>query len=138
MGTIYISRRETFSAAHRLYIEEWSDSRNLEVFGKCSNPNWHGHNYILRVTVKGEVQQDTGFVMNLRVLSQLIKEEVLDYVDHKNLNLDVPFMKGIQPSTENLAVAIWHVLEPKVKSFGAILHEVEIGETEKNSVRYRA
>lgn len=138
MGTIYISRREAFSAAHRLYIEEWSDSRNLEVFGKCSNPNWHGHNYILRVTVKGEVQQDTGFVMNLRVLSQLIKEEVLDYVDHKNLNLDVPFMKGIQPSTENLAVAIWHVLEPKVKSFGAILHEVEIGETEKNSVRYRA
>lgn len=136
MGTIYISRRETFSAAHRLYVEEWSDAKNMEVFGKCSNPNWHGHNYVLRVTVKGDVMQDTGFVMNLRILSQLIKDEILDQVDHKNLNLDVDFMQGIQPSTENIAVAIWNLLDAKVKNYGATLHEVEIGETEKNSVRY--
>lgn len=136
MGQVYITRRESFSAAHRLYVSDWSDEKNDAAFGKCSNPNWHGHNYVLKVTVKGEPDPISGFVMNLRLLSQLIKEYVLDHVDHRNLNVEVSFMSGIQPSTENLAIAIWGVLEPLIRANGATLHTIEIGETEKNTVSY--
>ncbi len=99
---MYITRRERFNAAHRLFRPEWSDEKNLEVFGKCSNPNWHGHNYTLFITVKGEVSKETGFVMNLKDLSFLLKSKIIDKVDHKNLNIEVDFMQGMIVSTETL------------------------------------
>ena len=104
---IYITRRETFNAAHRLFKPEWDDDRNLEVFGKCSNPQWHGHNYVLYVTVKGEVNPDTGFLVNLKDLSLVIQKYILEKVDHKNINIEVDFMAGKYASSENLAIAIW-------------------------------
>lgn len=133
---IHITRREHFNAAHRLFNKDWSDEKNLEVFGKCSNPNWHGHNYELFVTVKGDPSSDTGFVMNLKILSQIIKNRILDKVDHKNLNLEVDFMKGIQPTTENVAIAFWNEIESEIVSSGAILHCVKVVETENNFVEY--
>jgi 6-pyruvoyltetrahydropterin/6-carboxytetrahydropterin synthase len=136
MKTVYITRREHFNAAHKLWNEEWSAEKNLEVFGKCSNPNWHGHNYTLQVTVKGVPDAVTGFVINLKELSKIIKSEVLDPIDHRNLNIDVPFMKGIQPSTENLAIAIWERIADQVASRGGKLHSVKLWETENNSVEY--
>ncbi|MDA8963556.1 6-carboxytetrahydropterin synthase, partial [bacterium] len=104
---IYITRRERFNAAHMLRNENWSDEKNIEVFGKCANQNWHGHNFELFVTVKGEVDQETGFVVNLKDLASIIQKKVIDKLDHKNLNLDVDFMKGKMASTEVLAIAIW-------------------------------
>ena len=133
---MHIIRRERFNAAHRLYRKDWSDEKNAEVFGKCSNPNWHGHNYILYVTVKGEVRGETGFVVNLKDLSRIINEEVIQKVDHKNLNLEVDFMKGKIMSTENIAIGIWDQLEGPVKNLGAELHCVKLVETENNYVEY--
>jgi len=133
---IYITRRERFSAAHRLAKEEWSDEENRKVFGKCSNPNWHGHNYILHVTVKGKVKPSTGFVVDLSTLGDLIKERVIEKVDHKNMNVDVDFMKGKMSSTENIAIAIWEQLEEAVKEIGAQMHCVKLQETENNYVEY--
>lgn len=133
---VYITRRERFSAAHMLSKEEWSAEKNLEVFGKCANPNWHGHNYELLVTVKGPVQSETGFVMDLKALSHLIRERVIEHVDHKNINLDTPFMKGIMASTENLCVAIWEQLQAPISDHGATLHCVKLIETENNYVEY--
>ncbi|MBE0646949.1 MAG: 6-carboxytetrahydropterin synthase [Bacteroidales bacterium] len=133
---VYITRREHFNAAHRLFRPDYSDAENLREFGKCSNPNWHGHNYILFVTVKGDVNPDTGFVVNLKTLSQLIQERIIDKLDHKNINLEVDFMKGRLASTENLAIAIWGELEPSLHRIGGILHSVKIEETENNSVEY--
>jgi 6-pyruvoyltetrahydropterin/6-carboxytetrahydropterin synthase len=133
---IRITRKEHFNAAHRLYREEYSDEKNLEVFGKCSNPNWHGHNYTLLVTVEGETDPQTGFVMNLKVLSSLIQERVIEKLDHKNINLEVDFMKGKLASTENLAIAIWEQLEKAVASNGAKLEKVTLYETENNFVEY--
>ena len=133
---IYLTRRERFNAAHRLFRAEWPDDKNMEVFGKCSNPNWHGHNYILFVTVKGKINPDTGFVVNLKSLSALINKEVIDKVDHKNLNLEVGFMKGKMVSAENIAVAIWLELEKPIKELGADLHRIKIVETENNFVEY--
>jgi 6-pyruvoyltetrahydropterin/6-carboxytetrahydropterin synthase len=133
---IYITRRETFSAAHKLARKDWSEEKNAEVFGKCSNPNWHGHNYILWVTVKGEVNQETGFVTNLSDVSRIIKQYVLDKVDHKNLNQDVDFMKDKLSSTESLAIGIWNEIEKPINSLGCTLHCVKIQETEKNYVEY--
>ena len=133
---MHIIRRERFNAAHRLYRKDWSDEKNAEVFGKCSNPNWHGHNYILYVTVKGSVHSETGFVINLKDLSKLIRDKVIDKVDHKNLNLEVDFMQGKIVSTENLAVAIWDELAPPVRNLGAELHCVKLVETENNFVEY--
>ena len=133
---IYLTRRERFNAAHRLFRDEWPDEKNMEVFGKCSNPNWHGHNYILFVSVKGDINPDTGFVVNLKNLSALINKEVIDKVDHKNLNLEVDFMKGKMVSAENIAVAIWQVLEKPIKELGADLHCIKIVETENNFVEY--
>lgn len=133
---IYITRKETFNAAHRLFRKDWSDDKNLDVFGMCSNPNWHGHNYTLYVTVRGHINQETGFLVNLKTLSRLINENVISKIDHKNMNLEVPFMKGKLASTENLAVAIWDVLAPGIKELGAELHCVKLFETEKNYVEY--
>lgn len=133
---VYITRREHFNAAHRLFKETYSDEENLRVFGKCSNPNWHGHNYTLFVTVKGQVNPHTGFVINLKDLSELIRVKILDKIDHKNMNLEVDFMKGRMASTENLAIAIWEELDAGVKHLGAELHAVKIEETENNTAEY--
>lgn len=133
---VFITRRETFNAAHRLFREDWDDKKNLEVFGKCSNPNWHGHNYVLYVTVKGDVDPETGFVMNLKDLSQIIRSRVTEPLDHKNMNLEVDFMKNKLASTENLAIGIWQQLEGPVSENGAVLHCVKLEETEKNFVTY--
>ncbi|MFC2101561.1 6-carboxytetrahydropterin synthase [Bacteroidota bacterium] len=133
---VYITRREHFNAAHRLFRTDFSDEENLKVFGKCSNPNWHGHNYILYVTVKGKVNPNTGFVVNLKELSLLIQERVLEKLDHKNINLEVDFMSGRLASTENLAIAIWEQLESGVIDMGGHLHSVKVEETENNSVEY--
>jgi len=133
---VYLTRRESFSASHRMFRPEWSDEENFRVFGKCSNPNWHGHNYILFVTIKGEVRNENGFVINMNILKQIIKEFVTDKVDHRNLNLDVDFMKGKIATTENLAISIWDQLKEPVRKEGAILHCIRIEETENNSIEY--
>lgn len=133
---IYITRRERFNAAHKLYRQEWSDEQNLEIFGKCSNPNWHGHNYELYVTVKGEINPETGFVIDLKELKRIITVYVTNELDHRNINLDVDFMKGKMASTEVLAVTIFEVLKPHVEKQGAILHSIKLYETENNFVEY--
>ena len=133
---IYITRRERFNAAHRLFREDFTDEENLATFGKCSNPNWHGHNYELFITIKGEVNPKTGFLVNLKTLSTIIKEKVIDKVDHKNINLDVSFMQGNLASTEMLAIAIWNELYKEVENLGAILHKVRQEESENNFVEY--
>ena len=133
---IYITRRERFSSAHKLFREEWSTEENMEVFGKCSNPNWHGHNYELFVTVKGEVNPQTGFVIDLKVLKQLIQTYVTNKLDHKNVNLDVDFMSGKMASTEVLAIEIFNQLKPHVEELNAMLHSIKLVETENNYVEY--
>ena len=133
---IYISRRERFNAAHRLFREEYSDEKNMEVFGKCSNPNWHGHNYHLYVTVKGDVNPDTGFLVNLKELSKIIKEYVIEKVDHKNINIEVDFMQGKLASSENLAIGIWEQIEGQINKLGAEMHCVKLYESENNIVEY--
>ncbi|TAL63822.1 MAG: 6-carboxytetrahydropterin synthase [Bacteroidetes bacterium] len=133
---IYLTRRERFCAAHRMFREDWSDEVNIKMFGKCSNPNWHGHNYVLLVTIKGEPSSEHGFVMNINILKQIIQEKVINKIDHKNINLEVDFMKGKIATTENLAVAIWDELNHSIQKEGAILHCVKIEETENNSIEY--
>jgi 6-pyruvoyltetrahydropterin/6-carboxytetrahydropterin synthase len=133
---IYITRKESFNAAHKLSRADWSLEKNNEVYGKCANPNWHGHNYQLYVTVKGEVNPETGFLVDLKWLKLIINEHVVDKIDHRNLNLDVDFMKDKLASTENLAIAIWDILLPLVHEGGAQLHCIKIYETENNFVEY--
>lgn len=133
---VYITRKENFNAAHKIHRADWSDQKNLEVFGKCCNANWHGHNYNLFVTVKGKPSPETGFVIDLLKLGQLIREQVIEEIDHKNLNVDVPFMKGIMPSTENLAIEIWKILYHPILELGATLHSIKLFETENNFVEY--
>ncbi|HAN17636.1 MAG: 6-pyruvoyl tetrahydrobiopterin synthase [Bacteroidetes bacterium GWC2_33_15] len=133
---IFITRRERFSAAHRLFRIEWDDKKNYETFGQCSYPNWHGHNYELFVTVKGDLNRETGFVVNIKKLSAIIKETIIIKVDHKNINIDVDFMKGKLASTENLAIGIWEELEPSINALGIQLHCVKLTETENNFVEY--
>ncbi|MEJ7779309.1 MAG: 6-carboxytetrahydropterin synthase [Daejeonella sp.] len=133
---IYITRRERFNSAHKLFREEWSEEQNFETFGKCSNPNWHGHNYELFVTVKGEINPETGFVIDLKELKSIITTYVTSELDHKNINLDVSFMKGKMASTEVLAVTIFERLKLYVDKQGAILHSVKLCETENNFVEY--
>ena len=133
---VYITRKENFSAAHKLSRADWSEEENRKVFGKCANPNWHGHNYDLTVTVKGEVNPETGFVANLSAIGQILKAKIIDKVDHKNLNADVDFMKGKLPSTEVLAIEIWKQIESEINALGCRLHSVKIQETEKNYVEY--
>tara|TARA_B110000046_G_C12930005_1_gene370999 strand:+ start:128 stop:559 length:432 start_codon:yes stop_codon:yes gene_type:complete len=136
MKSIFITRRETFNAAHRLRREDWSDAKNDEIFGKCSNKNWHGHNFELFVTVKGYPNEDTGFVINLKDLGVIIKEHVIEKIDHKNINLDVPFMTGVMSSTENLAIGIWEQMERLIEQKGGELVKIKLIETENNYVEY--
>jgi len=133
---IYITRRERFNAAHRLFKPEYSDEENLNVFGKCSNPNWHGHNYTLFVTVKGDVNPETGFLVNLKDLSTIIEKCVIEKLDHRNINLEVDFMAGKLASTENLAIGIWNQLSKPISEMGACLHSIKLYETENNFVEY--
>lgn len=135
---IYVSRKEHFNAAHKLYNPKWSRARNEEVFGPCANENWHGHNFELIVTVKGTPQPDTGFVVDLKALSNLIRAEVIDKVDHKNLNLDVPFMAGKMASCENIIAEFWNILAPRIKVMApnAQLHALKLYETPRNYVEY--
>ncbi len=136
MPLVHITRRERFSAAHKLSRPDWSLEKNLATFGKCSNPNWHGHNYDLWVTVKGEPSAETGFVIDLSLLGKIMKERVVDLLDHKNIDLDVTFMQGKFSSTENLAIAIWEQLEAPVNELGGQLFCVKLQETENNHVEY--
>lgn len=135
---IYVSRKEHFNAAHKLYNPNWSDEKNQEVFGPCANQNWHGHNFDLIVTVKGTPDPDTGFVVDLKKLSILIKDEVIEKLDHKNINLDVDFMKNKMASTENIAIEVFRILNNKLKTISdrAILHSVKLYETPRNYVEY--
>lgn len=135
MPVVRATRRAHFCAAHRLHREDWSEERNREVFGDCSNPNWHGHNYVLDVTVEGPVDPETGFVMDLKALKHAIAGRVVDDVDHRNLNREVSWMDGIIPSTENFAVAIWNRLEHQLPE-DVRLHRVVLRETPNNSVEY--
>lgn len=133
---LYVTRRERFNAAHRLFRQDWSDEKNLEVFGKCSNPAWHGHNYEMFVTVKGKLNPETGFVVNLKDLSNLIRGKIIDKVDHKNLNTQVDFLAGEIMSTEIIVRAFWKELEYPVRLLGATLHCIKLKETENNYVEY--
>jgi len=132
---IYLTRRETFAAAHRLFREELSDRENYDLFGKCSNPNWHGHNYTIEVVVAGDVDPITGFVIDLKKLKDIIREHVISKVDHKNLNLDTDFMKGLIPTSENIVLAIWGQLKDKIPA--GKLYSVKLCETENNYFEYR-
>ncbi|KPM46922.1 6-pyruvoyl trahydropterin synthase family protein [Jiulongibacter sediminis] len=132
---IRITRREYFNAAHRLYNPKWSAEKNWEVFGPCSR--MHGHNWELFVTVEGEVEEDTGFVMDLKKLKDLVREVIIDKVDHTYLNDDVDFLKGILPSCENFAIAVWNILEPVIKErYGVQLYEIKLQETENHFAQY--
>lgn len=135
---IYISRQEHFNAAHKLYNPNWSEEKNIEIFGPCANANWHGHNFEIIVTVKGQPDPETGFVVDLKRLSSLIQKEITDKVDHKNLNLDVDFMQGKMASTEILTMEFWKILEPKVREITTtgVLHSIKVYETPRNFVEY--
>lgn len=135
---LYISRKEHFNAAHKLYNPAWTKEKNIEVFGPCANDNWHGHNFDLIVTVKGLPDPETGFVVDLKRLSTLIRTEVVDKLDHKNINLDVDFMQGKLASCENLIVEIWKILDqklPSITKYGK-LHSLRLYETPRNYVEY--
>ena len=132
---VYLTRRETFAAAHRLFKPEMSDEENFKMFGKCSNPNWHGHNYTLEVTVSGDVSSDTGFVIDIKKLKEIIHENVVSKVDHKNLNIDTDFMKDLIPTSENITIAIWNQLAGKIP--GGNLYSVKLYETENNYFEYK-
>ena len=131
---VAVFRKEHFNAAHRLHNPDWSDEKNERVFGKCNNPNFHGHNYELIVQVTGEVNPETGYVLDMKVLSSILKESVLDRFDHKNLNLDVEEFKSLNPSAENIAIVIYTILRSKIES-GLDL-KVRLYETERNFVEY--
>lgn len=139
---VYINRIEHFNAAHRLYNPAWSEERNKEVFGPCANINWHGHNFELIVTVKGDPDPDTGFVMDLKLLGDIVKREVIEKVDHKNLNLDVDFMQGKMASCEVFIMEIWKIIDRALTSIHeaprttARLHQLRLYETPKNFVDY--
>lgn len=136
---VFVSRKAHFNAAHRLHNPEKSDAWNKEVFGKCNHENWHGHNYTLKVTVAGEPHPETGYVIDLAELKSIITSKILEKCDHKNLNLDVPFLKGMLPSTENLAKAFFEELNVPIETAtngSGFLYDVELQETERNSARY--
>jgi 6-pyruvoyltetrahydropterin/6-carboxytetrahydropterin synthase len=132
---VYLTRTEHFNAAHQLYNPSWTKEKNEAVFGKCANTNYHGHNYELFVTVKGNPNPDTGFLIDAKALSHIIKEHILEALDHKNLNLDVPFLQGQMVSTENVAIAIWNQLIPLLPD-GVHLHCIKLKETPKIYVEY--
>lgn len=132
---MYVTRREVFSASHRLHNPELSDEENEKIFDKCNNPNGHGHNYVLEVVVAGEINPKTGYVIDLKKLKKIVREHVISKLDHKNLNMDVDFMNNIIPSAENIAVAIWEQLENKIDE--GELYSVKLYETENNYVEYK-
>jgi len=132
---IFLTRHEHFNAAHKLYNPAWSEEKNSQIFGKCANSNWHGHNYELIVTIKGEVDADTGFLMDAKKLSQILNDYVCEKIDHRNLNMDVDFMKGKLASTENLAIAIWEQITPHLPT-NVKLHCVKLYETPRICVEY--
>ena len=136
MKTVRVIRRERFNAAHRLFNPSWSDEKNEQIFGKCANKNWHGHNYNLFVTVEGPIDKDTGYVIYLKVLSDIIKNRIVDKMDHKNLNLEVDFMKDTITTAENIAIKIYEELESDIKATGNHLYSVKLYETENNFVEY--
>ncbi|MEZ4949457.1 MAG: 6-carboxytetrahydropterin synthase [Saprospiraceae bacterium] len=132
---VYLTRRERFNAAHKLWVHEWSDEKNMEMFGKCANANWHGHNYTLYVTVKGKPDPITGFIMDVKVLGDIIRNVIVERLDHRNLNLDVDFIpKNSQPTTENLVMLIWKELEPHITN--CKLHCIKLVETENIYAEY--
>lgn len=135
MPTVYITRKAHFNAAHRLHNPEKSDAWNQETYGKCNHPNWHGHNYQLEVTVAGNPDPDTGYVMDLGRLKSVMHEAIIEPCDHRNLNLDVDFLDGIIPSTENLVIAFWNQLQPRIAH--ARLVSIRLWETERNVAEYR-
>jgi 6-pyruvoyltetrahydropterin/6-carboxytetrahydropterin synthase len=132
---VYLTRLEHFNAAHKLFNPHWSREKNDEVFGVCANDNWHGHNFDLYVTIKGEPDADTGFLMDVKRLGRMIKDKVIEKVDHKNLNMDVDFLKGKMCSTENLAIGIWNELKPHLPA-NVQLHCVKLYETPRIYVEY--
>jgi 6-pyruvoyltetrahydropterin/6-carboxytetrahydropterin synthase len=133
---VKVSRKEHFNAAHRLFNAAWTDEKNLEVFGKCSYPNYHGHNYEVIVTLTGEPDKSTGYVFDMKVLSDIIKEHVLKKFDHKNLNLDTEYFKDLNPTAENIVIVIWKILRDKIDS--SLDLKVILYETERNFVEYPA
>ncbi len=133
---VHVTRVESFNAAHKLWNESWSEEKNAAVFGKCANKNFHGHNYELHVTVKGEVHPETGFVINAKELGDIMKKNVIDLADHLNLNIDVAFMTGKLTSAENFAIGIWNQLEEEVQKLGAQMHCVKLIETPRIYVEY--
>ncbi|MEP2667363.1 MAG: 6-carboxytetrahydropterin synthase [Cyclobacteriaceae bacterium] len=133
---VAISRKEHFNAAHRLYNPDWTDEKNDQVFGKCNNPNFHGHNYELIVTLTGEPDSNTGYVFDMKELSDLIKKHVLQQFDHKNLNLDVAYFKTLNPTAENIAIVIWRILRQQIDNQFDL--KIKLYETERNFVEYPA
>jgi len=133
---VYITRRETFNAAHRLFREDWTDEQNEAVFGKCANKYYHGHNFQLFITVKGMPNPETGFIIDLKELSKIVKLHIIETVDHSNLNVDVPFLKGKMPSIENMAIEFWKIIDRELKTFDCNLHCIKVVETENNYVEY--
>lgn len=131
----FLTVRQHFSAAHRLYRPEWSLAKNREVFGLCASPNGHGHNYEIEVTVEGPIAPETGMILDMKDLKGLVQKEILDQVDHQNLNLDVPFLEGVVPTAENLAVAFFRILDAKIPE--GRLHEVRVHETDRNAAFVR-
>ena len=132
---VYLTRIEHFNAAHKLFNPAWSKEKNEEVFGKCANENWHGHNYTLHITIKGDPDKETGFLFDVKKLSTMIKQFVLDKLDHKNLNVDVEFLQGKMCSTENVARSIWEQLQPQLPG-NVTLHCVKLFETPRIYVEY--
>lgn len=135
---VYVKRKEHFNAAHRLFNPNWSKEKNEEVFGPCANENWHGHNFELIITVKGVPNKDTGFVIDMKRLSDLVKEKIIQKVDHRNFNLDVDFMEGVMPSCENIIMKFWEILAPEITKMApnAVLHKLKLYETPRNAVEY--
>jgi 6-pyruvoyltetrahydropterin/6-carboxytetrahydropterin synthase len=136
MKQVSITRRARFSAAHKLWNDNWDEAKNYEVFGKCAHPNWHGHNYVLYVTLKGEIDEETGYFINFNDLKKIINDCVEEPLDHRNLNMDVPWLVGKQTSVENLVIGIWEQLEPIINERGCKLERVRLFETENNYADY--
>ncbi|HEY0930828.1 MAG TPA: 6-carboxytetrahydropterin synthase [Gemmatimonas sp.] len=134
MPIVTVTRRLRFNAAHRVHNPALSDADNTRLFGKCNNPNWHGHNYTLDVSVRGPIDAETGYVIDLGALREIVEREVVEQTDHRNFNIDVPYMQGINPTTENIIVGMWRVLQPAIAP--ATLQRLRLWETENNYVDY--
>ena len=135
MAIVRVTRRVPWNSAHRLYRPDWSDEENARVFGLCANPHWHGHNYEMDVTVAGAIDPETGYVLDLKVLKDLVEERVVAHLDHRNLNVEVPWLGGLNPTTENLVVAIWNRLVDRMPA-GVVLERLVLWETPRNYVEY--